>query len=97
MKLNDSWYNFLKWLALIFLPALAILVSVVMPAWNIAPDLVKPIVITLNAVGVFIGTLIGISQVTIAQENANEEYFETVSEDEVPIEGPEDTDEKSEV
>lgn len=90
MKLNDSWYNFLKWVALIFLPALAILVSVVLPAWNLAVDYVKPIVITLNAIGVFIGTLIGISQATIAQENANEEYFETESEDETAIEGPDD-------
>ena len=82
MKLNDNWYNFLKWVALIFLPALAILVSVVLPAWNLATDYVKPIVITLNAVGVFIGTLIGISQATIAQENSAEEYFNAESDDE---------------
>lgn len=87
MKLNDKLYDFLKWLALIFLPALAILVSVVLPAWNVGTDLVKPIVITLNAVGVFIGALIGISQATIASERAAEEYFETESEDEEPIEG----------
>ena len=86
MKLNDKVYDFLKWLALIFLPALAILVSVVLPAWNLATDYVKPIVITLNAVGVFIGTLIGISQVSIAADNAKEEYFETESEDEIPVE-----------
>lgn len=86
MKLNDKVYDFLKWLALIFLPALAILVSVVLPAWNLATDYVKPIVITLNAVGVFIGTLIGISQVSIAADNAKEEYFETTSEDEIPVE-----------
>jgi len=89
MKLNDNVYNFLKWLALIFLPALAILVSVVLPAWNLAGDYVKPIVITLNALGVFIGTLIGISQVSIAAENAQEEFFETETEDEAPLE-PED-------
>ena len=86
MKLNDKLYDFLKWLALIFLPALAILVSVVLPAWNIGADLVKPIVITLNAVGVFIGTLIGISQATIASEQAAEEYFEAEAEDEEPVE-----------
>ena len=85
MKLNDAWYNFLKWFALIFLPALAILVSVVLPAWNLGTDYVKPIVITLNAVGVFIGTLIGISQATIAQENASEQYFEETTPDDEPI------------
>ena len=87
MKLNDNWYNFLKWFALIFLPALAILVSVVLPAWNLGVDYVKPIVITLNAIGVFIGTLIGISQATIAQENANEVYLNGEAEDEEPVEG----------
>lgn len=85
MKLNDKVYNFLKWFALIFLPALAILVSVVLPAWNLGTDYVKPIVITLNAIGVFIGTLIGISQASIAQENAQEEYFEEESPDELPV------------
>lgn len=85
MKLNDSVYNFLKWFALIFLPALAILVSVVLPAWNLGTDYVKPIVITLNAIGVFIGTLIGISQASIAQENAQEEYLEEPAEDEDPV------------
>lgn len=85
MKLNDKVYNFLKWFALIFLPALAILVSVVLPAWNLGTDYVKPIVITLNAIGVFIGTLIGISQASIAQENAQEEYLEEPAEDEDPV------------
>jgi len=85
MKLNDNIYNFLKWFALIFLPALAILVSVVLPAWNLGTDYVKPIVITLNAIGVFIGTLIGISQATIAQEASQEEFFEETSEDELPV------------
>ena len=87
MKLNDRVYNFLKWFALIFLPALAILVSVVLPAWNIGADYVKPIVITLNAIGVFIGTLIGISQATIAQENTENVFLDGVAEDEEPVEG----------
>ena len=69
MKLNDKVYDVLKWTALIFLPALAILVATVMPAWNLAVDYVKPIVITINAVSVFIGALIGVSQATIAQSN----------------------------
>ena len=85
MKLNDSWYNFLKWTALIFLPALAILVATVLPAWNLAVDLVKPIVITINAIAVFIGTLIGISQATIAQENTENEFIEGPAEDEEEV------------
>lgn len=93
MKLSDSWYNFLKWFALIFLPALAILVSVVLPAWNLGTDYVKPIVITLNAIGVFIGTLIGISQATIAQEDMQEEFIEAETEDEIPVSDEEITEE----
>lgn len=85
MRLNDKVYDCLKWLALVAIPALAVLISVVLPAWNLAGDYVKPIVITLNAIGVFIGTLIGISQATIAQDNAKEEFFEEPAEDEEPI------------
>lgn len=86
MRLNDKVYDCLKWLALVAIPALAVLISVVLPAWNLAGDYVKPIVITLNAIGVFIGTLIGISQATIAQDEAKEEFFEKPAEDEEPIE-----------
>ena len=93
MKLNDRVYDFLKWFALIFLPALAILVSVVMPAWNFGADYVKPIVITLNAIGVFIGTLIGISQASIAQENAQETFAEETSDDEIEVAPDENNDE----
>ena len=35
MKLKDSTYDFLKWLAMLFLPALATLVKVVFTIWNI--------------------------------------------------------------
>lgn len=85
MRLNDKWYSFLKWTALIFLPALAVLVATVMPVWNLAVDYVKPIVVTINAVSVFIGALIGISQATIAQEDAAEEYIEGIADGEEPV------------
>lgn len=85
MRLSDPVYNFLKWFALICLPALAVLVSVVLPVWHVGEDLVKPLVVTINAVGAFIGALIGVSQITIAQTDAQEEYFETVTEDELTV------------
>lgn len=60
--LPDGVYDVLKWVGLIFCPALAVLVSVVGPAWGM--PYVDPIVTTINAVGVFIGVCIGVSQVT---------------------------------
>ena len=89
MKLSDPVYNFLKWFALICLPALAVLVSVVLPVWHVGEDLVKPLVVTINAVGAFIGALIGVSQITIAQTDAQEEFIEAESDDELAIDDSE--------
>lgn len=86
MKLNDNLYNILKWLGLIFCPALAVLLATVLPVWGVDAGLVKALVITINAVGVFIGALIGVSQITIASENAQEDFFEKETEDELPVE-----------
>lgn len=61
MKLPDKWYNFLKWLCLIALPALSVLVSVVFKVWDL-PYVIQ-ITTTINAIAVFIGALIGVSQI----------------------------------
>lgn len=58
--LPDSIYQWCKWIGLIFCPALAVLVATVGPAWGL--PYVDPIVTTINAVGLFIGALIGASQ-----------------------------------
>lgn len=86
MKLSNSVYDWCKWLALICLPALAVLLTTILPLYGVNPDIVKAIVTTINAVGVFIGALIGVSQATIAREEAAEEYFETETEEDLPIE-----------
>lgn len=57
--LPDKAYDILKWLGLIVCPALAALVGAVGPAWGL-PN-VDAIVLTINAVGVFIGAVIGAS------------------------------------
>lgn len=93
MRLSDPVYNFLKWFALICLPALAVLVSVVLPVWHVGEDLVKPLVVTINAVGAFIGALIGVSQITIAQTDAQEEFIEAEAEDEETVTDAEITEE----
>lgn len=92
MTLNNKVYDVLKWMGLIFCPALAVLLATVLPVWGVDAGLVKALVITINAVGVFIGALIGVSQATIARADALEEFYEEETDDEVPVE-PSDLDE----
>lgn len=60
--LPDKAYKALKWLALIALPAVAWLVGAVGPQWGLPHC--GELVTTINAVGVFVGALIGVSQLT---------------------------------
>ena len=60
--LPDKAYEILKWVALIALPAVAWLVGAVGPQWGLPHC--GEIVTTINAVGVFVGALIGVSQLT---------------------------------
>lgn len=60
--LNNKVYEILKWVALIALPALATLVSVVLPLWNICDESMTTAVVgTITAVSTFLGTLLGVS------------------------------------
>lgn len=59
--LPDKVYLAFKWLGLILCPALAALIGAVGPAWGLPH--VDAIVLTINAVGVFIGAVIGASQI----------------------------------
>lgn len=58
----DSVYRVLKWVGLILMPALATLIGAVGPAWSMPK--VDAIVLTINALGTFIGVCIGASQVS---------------------------------
>ena len=60
--LPDNVYNILKWAALIALPALAVFYGTVAPAWGWPAT--DSVVLTLNALAVLIGVLIGASQLT---------------------------------
>ena len=61
--LPNRAYDVLKWLALIVLPALAVFVHVVDPAWGL--PYVDQIVTTLNALGTLIGAVIGASELKV--------------------------------
>lgn len=67
----DKLYNVLKWVGLILCPALAALIGAVGPAWDM-PN-VDQVVLTINAVGVFAGALIGASQVAATGKHARGE------------------------
>ena len=60
--LPDGVYDVLKWVGLVACPALATFVGVVGPVWG-WPS-VDAWVTTINATGLLIGALIGISHIT---------------------------------
>lgn len=68
--LPNKVYDVLKWVGLIFLPSLAALVGTVGPAWGMPH--VDAVVLTINAVGVFIGAAIGASHVSAMNNYRNE-------------------------
>jgi hypothetical protein len=60
MKMNDTLYNWLKWTAIICLPALSSFIVVISRIWGWA-DLGSMIAQTITAVAVLLGALLGIS------------------------------------
>lgn len=61
MRLPDKVYDVLKWACLICLPAIAVLYTVLAKIWGLPFE--SEIPATINAIAVFIGTLIGISHI----------------------------------
>lgn len=64
-------YDILKWFALIALPAVAWLVGAVGPQWGLPHC--GELVTTINAIGLFVGALIGVSQLTAAKPDSSNE------------------------
>lgn len=62
MKMSNKIYDITKYLCLIALPAVSVLISTLGRIWNWNIP-TENIVLTINAIGLFIGTLIGISSV----------------------------------
>lgn len=63
--LSDKLYAILKWTALIAFPSIATFIGVIGAVWGLADT--DAIVTTINAVGVLIGALIGVSAATSRQ------------------------------
>ena len=61
MKLSNKAFDILKWIAILLLPALATLVSVVFKIWNLpyGPEISA----TITAVATFLGAILGVSHI----------------------------------
>lgn len=64
--LPNEVYDIIKWVGLIVCPALAAFIGAVGPAWGMAN--VDAIVLTINALGVLIGAVIGASAISAKVE-----------------------------
>ena len=59
MQLNDRWYAILKWIAMLFLPALGTLYFALAGIWNLPFG--EQVLGTITALDTFLGALLGIS------------------------------------
>lgn len=69
--LPNKLYDVLKWVALIALPALSVFYATLANIWNL--PYATQIPLTIDAIDVFIGALIGISHLAIKKEGGNDE------------------------
>lgn len=69
MKLNNKVYELLKWLSCIALHALGCFYFTLSETWGLPYG--EQVQATLNALGTFIGILIGISTYQYRKENPN--------------------------
>ncbi len=60
--LNNRWYDILKWVAIVALPALSTFIVVISKIWGWA-DMGSMIAQTITAVAVLLGALLGISHI----------------------------------
>ena len=77
MKIKDSVYDCLKWVAIIVLPALATLVTVVFKVWGIPYG--DEIAQTITAVATFLGAVLMVSNATY-RKMVREEVIQTTDE-----------------
>ena len=71
MQLPDKVYNVLKWVVLIFLPALTTLIGVILNSFDVGcTDIVLTI---MTAVTTFMGAILGISNVQYNKSLSNAE------------------------
>lgn len=67
MKMNDNLYDWLKWTAIVALPAISTFIVVISKIWGWA-DLGSMIAQTITAVAVLLGALLGISSLNYKKD-----------------------------
>ncbi len=67
MKLTDFWYDILKWVCLVVLPALGVLYSVLAGLWGW--PYAEEIPATIMAVEAFLGAILGVSTAQYNKDN----------------------------
>lgn len=72
MKFSNLWYDRLKWLCLIAMPAIITFINVVLPVCGAPLDVTKAVCTVLGAISTLIGSLIGISCVNYHADKENE-------------------------
>lgn len=88
MHISDKTYNFLKWFALIAIPASNTLILTLGKIWEL-PYYVQ-IAATASAIGLFIAALIGASSATYYNDVDEEDWDEDVSFEEEADDGSAD-------
>lgn len=66
MKLNDKVYQIFKWGLIIFIPASNLLIATLGQIYKFDTEV---IILTINAISTFIGTITGISNYNYKKEN----------------------------
>ena len=77
MRISNEWYDRLKFLCTVFLPALGTLIFAISKIWGF-PPYAENIVGTLSAIAVFIGAIIGISSNAYYSQHEGDEESEGV-------------------
>lgn len=67
MKLNNKMYDILKWIAILFLPALGTLYFSLAGIWGLPYG--EQIVGTITAIDTFLGVILGVSTVQYNKTN----------------------------
>lgn len=65
--LNNKWYDILKWVSMICLPAISTFIVVISKIWGWA-DLGSMIAQTITAVAVLLGALLGVSAIQYKED-----------------------------
>jgi hypothetical protein len=66
MKMSNKWFDVLKWVAILLLPALSTFVAVVFKIWDIPYG--TEIAQTITALATFLGAILGISNIQYKKE-----------------------------